>query len=154
MTHSHKQQEGMKKTRNILALQFTLTCAIALGLYVGGEFLGMDIAVLSDVTEATRFVLQTVAILVSLAVVPLALRLFSIKKVRTDLLLRKADALRGWGMLRLLMLGVVLIANTLLYYMLAYEPAFGYLAVITALVLPFVVPTMGRCVAETTAEDE
>lgn len=144
----------MKKTRNILALQFTLTCAIALGLYVGGEFLGMDIAVLSDVTEATRFVLQTVAILVSLAVVPLALRLFSIKKVRTDLLLRKADALRGWGMLRLLMLGVVLIANTLLYYMLAYEPAFGYLAVITALVLPFVVPTMGRCVAETTAEDE
>lgn len=139
----------MKKTRNILALQFTLICGVALGLYVGGEFMDMDIAVLSGVTDSTRFVLQTVAILLSLAVMPLSLRLFSLHKVRADLLSRKADALMGWGSLRLFMLGAVLISNTLLYYMLAYEPAFGYLAIITALVLPFVVPTMSRCEAET-----
>lgn len=138
----------MKKTRNYLAVLFTLICVIALGLYIGGEFLGMDIAVLSDVSDQTRFVLQTVAILLSLAVVPLSLKLFSLEKVKEDLMERKAGALKKWGTLRLLMLGVVLIGNTLLYYMLGYEPAFGYLAIITALVLPFVVPTAKRCEAE------
>ncbi len=138
----------MKKTRNYLTALFTLICVVALGLYIGGEFLGMDIAMLSDVSDQTRFILQTVAILLSLAVVPLSLKLFSLAKVKEDLMERKADALLKWGTLRLLMLGVVLIGNTLLYYMLGYEPAFGYLAIITALVLPFVVPTAARCDAE------
>ena len=133
---------------------FTLICAIALVLYVGGEFMDMDIAMLSDVSDNTRFILQTAAILLSLAIVPLSLKLFSLRKVRADLIERKAMALKWWGTLRLLMLGVVLIGNTLLYYMLAYEPTFGYLAIITALVLPFVVPTMRRCEAETAAEAE
>ncbi|MBP5338540.1 MAG: hypothetical protein J6Z14_04450 [Prevotella sp.] len=142
----------MKETRNILAALFALICAIALALYIGGEFMDMDIAVLSDVDDGTRFVLQTVAILLSLAVVPLSLKLFSIQKVRDDLLERKAAALKKWGTLRLLMLGTVLVGNTLLYYLLAYEPAFGYLAIITALALPFVMPTMRRCLAETSQE--
>ena len=144
----------MKETRNLLTVLFTLICVIALGLYLGGEFLDMDIAVFSDVTDQTRFVLQTVAILLSLAVVPLSLKLFSMQKVKADLLERKALALKKWGTIRLLMLGVILIGNTLLYYMLGYEPAFGYLAIITALVLPFVVPTMKRCEAETSINEE
>lgn len=144
----------MKKTRNYLTALFTLICVVALGLYIGGEFLGMDIAVLSDVSDQTRFILQTVCILLSLAVVPLSLKLFSLAKVKEDLMERKADALKKWGTLRLLMLGVVLIGNTLLYYMLGYEPAFGYLAIITALVLPFVVPTAARCDAEISVSEE
>ncbi len=133
---------------------FTLICIVALALYIGGEFMGMDIAVLSDVSDETRFVLQTAAILLSLTVVPLSLKLFSMQKVKADLLERKDLALKKWGTIRLLMLGVILIGNTLLYYMLGYEPAFGYLAIITALVLPFVVPTMKRCEAETSANEE
>ena len=144
----------MEKTRNLLAVLFTLICAAALGLYIGGEFLDMDIAVLSDASGQTRFAIQTAAILLSLALVPLSLRLFTMQKVKADLLERKAEALKKWGTLRIVMLGTVLIANTLLYYMLAYEPAFGYLAIITALVLPFVVPTMKRCLAETSASEE
>ena len=140
----------MTKTRNLLAVLFTLICGVALVLYVGGEFFDMDIAVLSGVSDETRFVLQTAAILLSLAIVPLALKLFSMPKVHSSLMEGKSEALRKWGTVRLAMLGTVLIGNTLLYYMLGYEPAFGYLAVITALVLPFVVPTMRRCVAETT----
>ena len=61
----------MKETRNWLATLFTLICVVALALYIGGEFMDMDIAVLSDVSDETRFILQTVAILLSLAVVPL-----------------------------------------------------------------------------------
>ena len=144
----------MKETRNILSALFALICAVALCLYVGGEFMDMDIAVFSDVTDETRFVLQTVAILLSLAVVPLSLKLFSFPKVRADLQERKAVALKKWGTLRLLMLGVILIGNTLLYYLLGYEPAFGYLAIITALVMPFVVPTMKRCEGEVSEQTE
>lgn len=138
----------MKEARNLLSVLFTLICVLALGLYIGGEFLGMDIAVFSDASDQVRFILQTASILLSLAVVPFSLRLFSMKKIHADLLLRKAEALKLWGTLRLLMLGVILIGNTLLYYLFAYEPAFGYLAIITALVLPFVVPTMKRCEGE------
>ncbi len=142
----------MKKTRNILAVLFTLICVIALGLYVGGEFMNMDMAVFSDLPDETLFIIQTASILLSLAMVPLSLKLFNMPKIRADLLARKAEALKKWGVLRLLMLGVILIGNTLLYYMLAYEPAFGYLAIITALVMPFVVPTMKRCLAETSEQ--
>ena len=142
----------MKETRNFLSALFTLICVLALSLYIGGEFMDMDIAVLSDISDEVRFVLQTAAILLSLAVVPLSLKLFSMQKVKADLQEHKAPALKKWGTLRLLMLGMVLVGNTLLYYMLGYEPAFGYLAIITALVMPFVVPTMKRCEAETSDE--
>ncbi len=144
----------MKEISNSLSVLFTLICIVALALYIGGEFMGMDIAVLSDVSDETRFVLQTAAILLSLTVVPLSLKLFSMQKVKADLLERKDLALKKWGTIRLLMLGVILIGNTLLYYMLGYEPAFGYLAIITALVLPFVGATMKRCEAETSANEE
>ena len=160
----------MKKTRNFLSLIFILVCAIALGLYIGGEFLHMDIAVLSDVSDQTRFIVQTAAILLSLAIVPLSLKLFTMEKVKAELqggntlytegtektenseapevTEGSAKALKKWGTIRLVMLGTVLIGNTLLYYMMGYEPAFGYLAIITALVMPFVVPTMRRCLSE------
>lgn len=138
----------MEKTRNILSLVFGILCAIALALYVGGEFLDMDIAVLEDADQDTKFVVQTVTILMSLAVVPLALYLFRIPSVHADLVARQAPALLKWGLLRLLMLGVMLIGNTLLYYLFGFEPAFGYLAIITAMVMPFVVPTMKRCQSE------
>ena len=42
--------------------------------------------------------------------------------------------------------------NTLLYYIYGFEPAFGYLAVMVMLTMPFVFPTMSRCKAETEEE--
>jgi hypothetical protein len=143
----------MKQTRKLLTLLFTLICVIAAALYVGGEFFDMDIAWLSDCSRDTLFAVQTVVILLSLALVPLALRLFKFRRIHDDLVARKAQALKKWGTLRLLMLGLSLVGNTLLYYLFGTEPAFGYLAVITMLVLPFVVPTRKRCEAETTEEE-
>ena len=140
----------MKKTRNILSIVFIIVCAVALALYIGGDFFDMDIAVLQEVDQNTKFTVQTVDILLSLAVVPTALYMFKKPAIHADLIARKAPALLKWGLLRLLMLGMMLIGNTLLYYLFGFEPAFGYLAVITAMVMPFVVPTIKRCVAETT----
>ena len=56
-----------------------------------------------------------------------------------------------WGMLRLLVLEVPMVVNTYLYYMFM-NPTFGYLAIILLLCLPFVMPTVGRCIDETTEE--
>ena len=141
----------MKKTRNILSIVFIIVCGVAAMLYVGGEFLDMDIAVLQDEDQNMKFTVQTVDILLSLAVVPTALYMFRKPAIHADLIARKAPALLKWGLLRLLLLGVMLIGNTLLYYLFGFEPTFGYLAIITAMVMPFVVPTMKRCLSETSA---
>jgi hypothetical protein len=54
-----------------------------------------------------------------------------------------------WGGIRILILGLLLVVNTLLYYIYGFEPTYGYLAVMVMLTMPFVLPTMGRCKAET-----
>jgi len=81
----------------------------------------------------------------------LALKLFRFRKVHNDLITRKAPALRCWGLVRLGLLAILLVANTLLYYI-YMNTAFGYMALIILVCLPFVYPSMGRCVAETEEE--
>ena len=51
-------------------------------------------------------------------------------------------------LLRLLLLFLPLLADTLLYYI-YMNPTFGYLGIILALCLPFVYPSEGRCISET-----
>ena len=89
--------------------------------------------------------------LIALGSIPLALRLFKFKYISSDLTKRREQALLQWGMLRMLMLCVPILSNTLLYY-LFLNPTFAYLALIHAICLMFVYPTMDRCVAETTPQ--
>ena len=53
--------------------------------------------------------------------------------------------------LNLQLLLLPLLVNTLLYYMYA-NVAFGYMAIILVIVLPFVYPSMERCMSEVEAE--
>ena len=99
----------------------------------------------------TEFVFTTVMELVTLGCAFLALRLFKFEKVRNDLVSRRETALKKWGAIRLAILGAPLLFDTLLYYT-YMKPTFGYLAIIMVLCLPFVYPSMSRCVAETTEE--
>ena len=81
----------------------------------------------------------------------LALRLFKFEKIKNDLVSRKETALKKWGTIRLALLGAPLLIDTLLYY--TYMKAtFGYLALILVLCLPFVYPSMDRCLSETEEE--
>lgn len=86
--------------------------------------------------------------LVTLAMIPLSLYLFKFGHVHADLLKRKEKALNLWGVLRLLMLLVPMIVNTLLYYMFM-QTTYGYMAIILLICLPFVYPSLGRCKADT-----
>lgn len=96
--------------------------------------------------------LQTAAMeLATLACAFLGLRLFKFRQIHDQLVTLKEPALLKYGVLRLLIIQVPMLSNTLYYYM-YMKPTFGYLAIILALCLPFVWPSMNRCLAETTDE--
>lgn len=143
----------MKKTRNILVVIYSLMLLAAAAIYICGDYLEVDMAVLtSDTDKQTGYIVQMVMILLTLSLVPLALRLFKFKQIHASLLVSPATALLKWGIVRILVLGLLLVTNTLLYYIYGFEPSFGYLAVMILLTMPFVVPTMSRCKAETEEE--
>lgn len=90
--------------------------------------------------------------LLTIAAIPIALRLFRFGAVRADLEARSAEALKKWGTLRLAVLESLLVGNTLLYYLFV-KAAFGYLAIILLLSLLLVVPTRKRCEVEAGRKD-
>lgn len=127
---------------------FCCILLVAAAIYVCGDFVHVDMAVMAEATKGERFVASTVMILLTMALLPLSLRLFRFKRVTADLKEHGAVALKKWGVIRLACLGLLLVANTFLYYAFAFESAYGYLAVVTLLCMPFVVPTMNRCKEE------
>ena len=143
----------MNKVKNILLAVYVLFLAFAGAVYVAGEFLEMDLAWLSGTSATRNYVIQMVMILLTLGQIPLALRLFRFTNIHRELISYPEQAMLKWGIIRILLLGVLLVANILLYYFYAFEPAYGYLAIIVLLSMPFILPTLSRCEAETT-EDE
>ena len=103
-------------------------------------------------TQSEFFLMSTME-LVTLAFAFLSLRLFKFGYIHADLVSRQEKALLKWGYLRLLLIQAPLVINTLLYY-LYMKPTFGYLAIILALCLPFVYPSMDRCLAEVSEEQK
>ena len=138
----------MKKVKNTLTVLLWTVLALALIVVVLFETDVLMFGYYAGSGEQAEFLLTTMMELLTLAVIPLALKLFKFPRVHADLVSRKAEALRKWGLLRLLMLLVPLPVNTLLYYAYA-NVAFGYMAIILVIVLPFVYPSMERCQSET-----
>ena len=133
----------------------TLFCCfltIAAAIYVAGEFLLLDMGMFSSASRQQQFISSTVMILLTISLLPLALRLFKFKHIQADLQKRQALALLRWGGLRMTVIGLLLVVNTLLYYAFEYESTYGYLAVVVLLCMPFIIPTMGRCMAEVSHE--
>ena len=95
-----------------------------------------------------NFLVLSLMEILTLAVIPAALYLFKTKKVHEQLVLNPVSSMRRYGILRLLMLGVPLVANTDLYYM-SMNTAYGYMAIVLLIVLPFVYPSKSRCEEET-----
>lgn len=138
----------MKNVKNTLTVLLWTVLALALIVVVLFETDVLMFGYYAGSGEQAEFLLTTMMELLTLAVIPLALKLFKFPRVHADLVSRKAETLRKWGLLRLLMLLVPLLVNTLLYYAYA-NVAFGYMAIILVIVLPFVYPSMERCQSET-----
>ena len=96
-----------------------------------------DVTLVYVITVAMEFL--------TIAVIPLALKLFSFKVIHRQLV----DALLPLGTARLNMLCLPMLINTFMYYQ-TMAPAFGYMAIILFLCLFFVYPSVGRCEEETT----
>lgn len=141
----------MKHTHNILmgvlvgTLSFTalLLLLFETGVLEQGTAIGYP---------QQEFIITVVMELLTLAQIWIALRLFKFRQVREDLIGRREVALRKWGVLRLELLGIPLVANVL-FYELFLKTTFGYLAIILLICQPFVYPSMARCMAETTQEN-
>ena len=131
---------------------FTLLLVAMVGIIALYESGVLESGVLAD-SKQTEFLAMTGMELTSLAGAIRGLRLFKFQKIHDALLTQKEPALLRWGMLRLLILEVPMVSNTYLYYM-YMNTTFGYLAIILLLCLPFVFPSLSRCIAETTEEDK
>ena len=80
---------------------------------------------------------MTRQIIMTIVMIPLALRLFKAKDVERKVAEGDTLALRRWGALRILMITVPLLLNTIGYY-LFMNTTFGYMALILLICLPFV----------------
>lgn len=99
-----------------------------------------------------EFLATMVMELLTIALIPTALRLFRWRPVAGRLSSGDPRALALWGSVRLLMLTLPLMADTLCYYLFV-NTAFGYMALILLLCLAFVYPTADRCSYEISQHD-
>ena len=140
----------MKKVSQQLIAFYTAQIVLALVIVVLFELDILPTGIMAD-DKQTDFLLTATMEIVSLGAAFLGLRLFKFEVVSKSLVERKEKAMWKWGMTRLLILEAPMVINTLLYYIFM-NTTFGYLAIILLLCLPFVYPSLNRCLVETTAE--
>lgn len=140
----------MKHTQRLLMQTFALFAALSLVAVLLFETDMLPCGALKTSDASMEFVAATAMELLTLCAIPVALRLFRFGGVAAGLATPRG--LLRWGMVRLLMLCLPMLANTLLYYMFM-NVAFGYMAIILLLCLVFVLPTRSRCESELRSGD-
>ena len=138
----------MTEVRNKLMALFVGIIVAALLIVVLFET-----GVLAGVNPQMEFAFLTVMELLTIAMIPLALRLLKFKNIENELRERHLEALKKWGALRLLLLELPLVLNTLFYY-LFLNTSFGYMAIILLICMVFVYPSEPRCAAEAFLNEE
>lgn len=141
----------MKSISKYLTLIYILLAALTLAVIMVFETEMLESGSMAGENQS-EFIFTFVMELVSLGAAFLGLRLFKFKAVHDDLIARQEPAMMKWGTIRLLILEVPMLADTLLYYM-YMNTTFGYLAIILLLCLPFVFPSLNRCLSETSEEE-
>jgi len=142
----------MERTKKILMTLFWALILIALLIVICYElvlFLPGDF----QQYEQANFTATMVMELLTVVLIPSSLYLFQAKPIHNSLIATPAPSLLRWGTLRLLMLGVPMVVNTLFYYWFA-NVSFGYMAIICLLCFFFIVPTRARCEQETREREE
>jgi len=142
----------MKETQRKLSILYVAAIAIAVAMAVLFET-GIAPVGLLPSNGQTEFIVATAMELITLVAIPMALRLFKFATVARSLVTDGAAALLRWGAVRIAMLGVPLLFNTLLYYM-YMATAFGYMAIILLISMVFIYPSEGRCEAETERKED
>ena len=136
----------MKKARNILLLEIYSSIIISLVAVVLFEAEILIPGGLAD-DKNLEFMILSIMEIATLCLIPLALRLFKFNHIGKQLTDGNGNGLLKWGSLRMMMLCLPMIANTILYYEFM-AVAFGYMAIIGLICLMFIYPSSGRCANE------
>lgn len=94
-----------------------------------------------------EFLAGMVMDVVTIAAIPLALRLFKFSAISNYISSHGAEGHYRCALLRMMMLVVPMLVNTLCYYLFV-RVSFVYLAIILAISLVFIIPTKKRCDSE------
>lgn len=127
----------------ILAVALLIVVVFETGLLTPGS-LGGD--------KAAEFPILTAMELLTVCLIPFSLYLFRVKSVRQNLLAAPAQSMLTWGGVRMAMLAFLLVVNVVCYY-LYMNASFGYMAIIAAISMLFIYPSIGRCKEETSRND-
>lgn len=128
----------MKKTVNILRTLFIASVGIAVVVAALYELDILPSGVLADRPQ-DEFLCTIAMELVTIVFIPIALRLFKTKDVDRRLDEGDTKTFKTWSIVRILMITVPLLMNTLLYYIFM-NTTFGYMALILLICLPFIYP--------------
>ena len=128
----------MKKTVNILRTLFIASVGIAVVVVALYELDILPSGVLADRPQ-DEFLCTIAMELVTIVFIPIALRLFKTKDVDRRLDEGDIKTFKTWSIVRILMITVPLLMNTLLYYIFM-NTTFGYMALILLICMPFIYP--------------
>ena len=103
--------------------------------------------------NTAEFIMCTIMELLTIIVIPIALRMIKYGAVVNIIREKQQQGLYSIAMIRMSLLIVPMLVNTLCYY-LFMNVAFAYMAVVLAISLFFIIPTKGRCEAELETETE
>lgn len=141
----------MKETQKILmiALWVQIVLCIVISLIFETNLAQPGVA---EGNTQLQFGMSITMQLVTICIIPLALRLFKFKSVNRRLTEGseelRAMQLRKWGLLRIDMLCIPMTVNLIFYY-LTMVVGFCYMAIMLALCLFFIYPSKERCNSET-----
>ncbi len=143
----------MEKTVKNLRMLFLCSLALALIIVLLYE---TEILLPGALALNNRlcFVVATIMELLTIAIIPFALRLFKFRKVNSKLTESETtrwENLLKYGSVRILLLAIPMIINVVCYYLFTLT-AFAYMAIILFLCMFFVYPTVDKCIAETTKQ--
>ena len=138
----------MKTIQKKLQLTFWFPIALSAIIIITGELGVIPNGILAN-DKQFEFVIMSIMEILSIAAIPISLRLFKFRAIANKLGTTGAlHYFKRWGIFRLCLLTVPMTINLLCYY-LFMGAGFGYLAIILFLSLFFVYPSLSRCYNET-----
>lgn len=140
--------QALDDVRRRLVVLFVVPIAISLIIVLLYETELLPTGIWAE-EHSVEFVVLSIMELITICLIPLSLRLFKFGRIHSQLTgENNVEALNRWGSIRILMLTIPMMVNTLLYYLFMHT-AFGYMAIILLLSLLFVTPSKSRCYEET-----
>jgi hypothetical protein len=142
---------ALKRTQTVIAMLIAGNVSSSLLVAIVGETTDLYTGAFAT-WKSAEFVLQTIAIAITLLNIYMALRMTKFGYVRqrftngtNDERLRQ---LQRFGVIRADLLGIPMVVLTVCYY-LFLTPSFGYMAIMLLLAHCFILPTRDKCIAET-----